>query len=220
LNNQGAQTLNLGGKTYRLDRHGFLDPPEQWDEHFANEMARRLGIGGGLTLEHWRFIFYLRKKFLEEKTVPVVVTACADNNLRLSKLRHLFPAGYHRGACKIAGINYEFMYRTNIWLTYESYSIVTSEYRLTPAGFLEDFDQWDERFAQILASEWRLPQGLTEKHRRIIYFLRDFYRKKKNIPTVYTTCRVNKIGLHELRELFPGGYRRGACRMAGLPFFA
>jgi len=35
-------------------------------------------------------------------------------------------------------------------------------------------------------------------------------------------CRVfskaNGIEMGELRDLFPSGYRRGACRIAGLPF--
>ena len=40
----------------------------------------------------------------------------------------------------------------------------------------------------------------------------------------YTTPRHlavarNEHDLDELGELFPGGYRRGACRIAGLPFF-
>ena len=33
-------TVSFGGRTYTLDAHGFLDPPEQWDEAFAE------GLGG------------------------------------------------------------------------------------------------------------------------------------------------------------------------------
>ena len=86
---------------YLLDDHGFLDPPEQWDEDFAEGMAKMVGIRSGLTDRHWEFIHYLRHKFLEENTVPVLVMACADQRMRLSELRSLFPTGYHRGACKI-----------------------------------------------------------------------------------------------------------------------
>ncbi len=209
-----------GAKAYTLDAHGFLNPPEQWDEAFAEGMARTLGIVGGLTPAHWKFIRYLRKKFVEEKTVPLVVHACADNKLRLSKLAALFPTGYHRGACRIAGINYQFMYEKNYWLTCESYTVLKSEYKVTSLGFLEDFEQWNPRFAQIVASEGDLPGALSEKHMQIIHFLRDFYKKTGNIPTVFATCKANKIDLGRLRTLFPGGYRRGACRMAGLPFSA
>ncbi len=214
-----VKQISFGGaKSYTLDEHGFLDPPEQWDEGFAQGMAKMLGIVGGLTPDHWEFIRYLRKKFIQERTVPLVVQACAENKLRLSKLAVLFPTGYHRGACKIAGINYQFMYENNYWLTCESYVVLKSEYKMTPLGFLEDFEQWDLRFAQLVAGEWELPDGLTAKHMQVLYFLRDFYSKTKNIPTVFATCKANEIDLDELRVLFPGGYRRGACRMAGLPF--
>jgi tRNA 2-thiouridine synthesizing protein E len=209
----------VDGKEYQLDRHGFLEMPHQWDEDFAEGMAKLLGIPGGLTDEHWSFISYLRKKFLEEGTVPVVVAACTDNKMRLSKLRHLFPTGYHRGACKIAGINYAFMYKTNIWLTYESYTTLQNRYKLTASGFLEDFNQWNENFAHLIINEWNISQGLTAKHKKIISFLREYYQKNNNIPTIYETCKINGISLAELRELFPDGYRRGACRIAGLPFF-
>ncbi|MFH1726507.1 MAG: TusE/DsrC/DsvC family sulfur relay protein [Elusimicrobiota bacterium] len=207
-----------GGRSYTLDRYGFLESPEQWDEDFADGMAGKLGIYGGLTEQHWSFIRYLRKKFLEENTVPVVVIACANNKLRLSQLRRLFPTGYHRGACKIAGINYKFMYETNIWLTYESYPALKAEHDMTPVGFLKDFDRWDERFAEIVASDWDLPEGLTGRHWKIIRYLRDFYKNNENVPTIYETCKANDLDLGELRRLFPDGYRRGACRIAGLPF--
>jgi len=209
-----------GGKAYTLDEHGFLDPPEQWDPEFAEGMSKLLGISGGLTKEHWSFIKYLRKKFVDERTVPVVVQACSENGLRLRRFRYLFPTGYHRGACKIAGINYAFMYQSNIWLTYESYSRLEKEHKLTSAGFLEDFERWNERFAQLVASEWNLANGLTKKQWKIIRFLRDYYRDTRNIPSIFETCKSNKIGFSGLRKLFPDGYRRGACRIAGLPFLA
>lgn len=221
LSGHRLKEISFGkGKSYTLDEHGFLDPPEQWDEEFALGMAKRLGIVGGLTPAHWKFIHYLRKKFVEEKTVPLVVHACADNKLRLSRLGQLFPTGFHRGACKIAGINYQFMADSNLWLTYEGYVVLKSKYDVTALGFLRDFEKWNLRFAQIVAEEWDLPEGLGRKHMQIIDFLRDAYRKTKNIPTVFATCRANKIDLEEMRTLFPGGYRRGACRMAGLPFSA
>ena len=208
-----------GGKSYTLDQYGFLDPPDQWDEAFAEGMARMQGIFDGLTKEHWDFIHYLRKKFLDENTVPVVVFACADNNIRINRLKELFPTGYHRGACRIAGINYQFMYNSNIWLTYESHGFVKAKQKLTPIGFLENFDQWDERFAHLVAQKWNLPGGLTDRHWGIIKYLRNYYRIHKNIPPVYEACQANRISLDDLLELFPAGYRRGACQAAGIPFF-
>lgn len=215
------QTIILdNGKRYTLDDRGFLDPPEQWDTDFAVEMAKRTGIHGELTEEHWNFIRYLRRQFVFAKTVPVVVLACADNNLRLGKLKDLFPAGYHRGACKIAGINYKFMYEHNIWLTYETYTTLKTRYDISPGGFLNDFTQWNPQFAERVAADWDLPFGLSDRHWNVIYFLRDFYGKNSNVPGVYDTCRELGLTLHELLALFPEGYRRGACRISGLPFLA
>lgn len=213
-------TIKLNSRIYTVDDFGFLNPSDQWDENFAESMAKQLGIYEGLSEEHWKFIKYLRKKFLEEKTVPVVVHACADNNLKLHDLRKLFPTGYHRGACKIAGINYKFMFETNHWLTYETPLILGSMYKMSPAGFLENFEDWSEDFAHFVVSGWKLPSGLTDKHKQIIAYLRESYRKNKNIPTIYNACENNQLSLNELLELFPEGYRRGACRVAGLPFFA
>lgn len=217
---QEPTKISFGGnKQYALDENGYLDPPDQWDEAFAEGMARRLGISGGLTPKHWEFIHYLRRRFVEGKTVPLVAIACADNKIELSGLASLFPKGYHRGACKIAGVNYRFMWDNSSWQKAESYAVLKSEYRVTGVGFLESFEEWDERFAQIVAGEWHLPEGLTEKHWQMIRYLREYFSNTGTIPTVYAACKANGIEVKELGELFPEGYRRGACRMAGLPFF-
>jgi tRNA 2-thiouridine synthesizing protein E len=211
--------VTFGERTYALDQHGFLVAEEEWDERFADGMAQLQGIYGGLTDEHWRIIRYLRAKFVDEHTVPLLVFACSDNHLRLSKLRALFPTGYHRGACRIAGLNFEFMKQVNIWHSYETPPPRQSKYDVDSTGFLKDFEQWDEGFALQIAAEWRLPGGLTDQHRTIIFHLRDYYRTHRNIPTAYQVCADGGIDLPELHALFPEGYRRGACRMAGLPFF-
>ena len=213
-------TVVFGGKTYTLDQHGFLEPSDQWDEGFAEGMARALGIHSGLTGRHWQIVRYLRQKFLVEETVPVVVTACAENDMRLSELKVLFPPGYHRGACKIAGINYQFMYQTNYWLTYETGHAVKPRYALDELGFLADFRKWDEDFPDFVGQELDRSDSLTERHREVIRYLRDYYGKNGTMPTVFETCSANQLSLTDLNELFPNGYRRGACRMAGLPFFS
>ena len=209
----------FGDRTYTLDRYGFLFPTDQWDRAFAEGMAAELGIHGGLMEEHWAFVDYIRRKFLDEQTIPVVVIACAENQVRLAHFKRLFPTGYFRGACRIAGVDFEFMQRTNHWLSYETAPILKAEYALTPQGFLEDFEQWDERFCEPILAEWKLPPQLTDAHRRVIQYLRAYYRDHRDIPTVLETCRENALDLEELGTLFPGGYRRGACRIAGLPFF-
>ncbi|MHC5036915.1 MAG: TusE/DsrC/DsvC family sulfur relay protein [Planctomycetota bacterium] len=117
-------SIKIEGSLYRLDNRGFLDPPGQWDETFAEGMARETGIQGGLTPEHWRFIQYLRKAFLLERTVPAIFHACAENKMRLDRFRSLFPAGYLRGACRIAGVNYASIADRALWLSYEHVPVI------------------------------------------------------------------------------------------------
>ncbi len=209
-----------GGKAYALDEHGFLAEPEQWDEEFADGTARQQGIHDGLTEEHRDFIHYIREEALTEKTLPLLVVACAENGLRLDKLKSLFPTGYFRGACRIAGLSYKFLCDVNIWHSYETAPRLKPEFKITAQGFLEDFSQWNERFTELVSGEWNLRQGLTSTHWEIIRFLRGYYEAKHNIPTFYEVCEVHGLDLDAFRELFPEGYRRGACRAAGLPFFA
>jgi tRNA 2-thiouridine synthesizing protein E len=212
------RTVAFGSKSYELDDYGFLDPPDQWDEDFAAGMAKLAGITHGLTERHWEFIRYLRHKFLDEKTVPVLVMACAENKMHLSELRSLFPTGYHRGACKIAGINYQFMYETNYWLTYETAPPAKSRYELDQLGFLKDPAQWDEDFVEFTLSHRKPPTEPSNLHMQVVRYLRDYFAVHRTLPTVYETCSANALSLDDLRELFPSGYRRGACRTAGLPF--
>lgn len=212
-------TVTFKGTKYTLDRHGFLDPPGQWDEGFAEAMAKSLGIVSGLTDRHWKIIRYLRHKFVEENTVPVVVKACLDNGMSLAELRARFPTGYHRGACKIAGINYQFMYETNVWLTYETAPPAKPRYKLDRLGFLEDYRDWDEDFPEFIMNELNRVWSLTDRHWSVIRYLRSYFSEHEILPTVYDTCTECSLTLEDLLDLFPDGYRRGACRLAGLPFF-
>lgn len=213
-------SLTFAEREYPLDKYGFLESADLWDENFAQGMATLLGIFGGLTEEHWQFIHYLRKKFEEEQSVPLVVFALADNKMKLSRFRALFPTGYQRGACKLAGINFSFMSSHNILLTYENYVTLRTEHHLTADGFLAEFDAWNKGFAELIASEWRLASGLTDTHWKVVRYLRDYYLIHKTIPAVFETCKANELALADLHTYFPDGYRRGACRMAGLPFLA
>ncbi len=217
-----TKTVTFNQKSYTLDANGFLDPSGQWDENFAEGMARSMGIQPGLTESHWKFIHYLRDQFLNEQTVPVVVTACAHNRIRLAELRSLFPTGYHRGACRIAGINYQFMYNTNYWLTYETGPPIQTRYPLDSLGFLKDYEKWDPDFVDFIITElkMKIPGGLTERHRKVIQYLRDYFETYQNTPTLFEICSAIGLGLEDIKDLFPMGYRRGACRIAGLPFFA
>ena len=202
-----------------LDEDGFPKTMSTWTRSMAEELAEKNNIGP-LTDQHWDFNSYIRNKFLTEKDLPLLVVACADNHLRLGKLKSLFPTGYFRGACRIAGLSFKFLCDANIWHSYETAPRLKPEYELTPQGFLVDFHRWNERFAEQISDEWKLPDGLTEKLWEVVRYLRNYYQAVGNIPTVHEVCEAHGLDLGDLEKLFPGGYRRGACRIAGLPFFA
>jgi TusE/DsrC/DsvC family sulfur relay protein len=202
--------VKFENKAYEIDEHGYLDPPEQWDTEFAEGLAETLGIRSGLSEEHWKVIRYLRQKFVEDETVPLVADVCLDNDISLSELRSLFPTGYHRGAVKIAGINYRYLPVRA--------PIVRPHYELDEMGFLADFETWNLDFAEYMMADLGR-EGPTGRHWDIIRYLRDYYEKRRSIPSIYETCAANNLSLKEFTELFPDGYRRGACRIAGLPFF-
>lgn len=162
-------------------------------------------------------IRYLRRRFTDERTVPFVVRACIDNGIRIGTLRTLFPNGYVRGACRLAGISHAFLTALNPLLLAENYGTIRTQFCTDDAGFLEDFATWDERFAALVASDWNLPAGLTDDHRRIIDFLREHFRDTGRSPGVRAVCRATGVSLRALWTLFPEGYRYGACRAAGLP---
>jgi len=225
MSQAGKKRVTFQGEEFDLDESGFLSPPEQWSAVFAEGMARECGIEAGLTAEHWSFIRYLREKHGVDRTLPAVVFACIDNGLTLAAFRRLFPTGYFRGACRIAGIDHDFIcaanqlvtYETD-WSAYDGVPTTLSRYQMTPTGFLSHFADWDEDFAEAVARELALPAGLTDRHWQVVRFLRSFFQKQGRVPTIAEACKPNRLNLREFGELFPAGYRRGACRIAGLPY--
>jgi tRNA 2-thiouridine synthesizing protein E len=202
------------GRAYTLDEGGFLDPPEQWDEAYARGTAAEMGIRS-LGERHWRILRYLRRQLVDQHRVPYFVIACMENGLRIAEFRTLFPDGYHRGACRIAGISLAAMVASDVAHTYEVVPPPAARHPIGPLGFLARFEAWDEDFAARVAGE--LGVELTERHRQVLAFLREAYAARGACPAVRETCRAVGLSRGELEALFPGGYRRGACRMAGLP---
>lgn len=142
------------------------------------------------------------------------------NNLRLKDLSQLFPSGYQRGACKLAGLSYR---QTNLGrIPYEEVEeeevhVEEKTYVIDVHGFLMNPDDWDEDFASHRAMESQIPDGkLTDQHWRIIRFVRAYFREFGGIPTVYRTCEEFNLEFDELESLFPDGYHRGIIKIAGL----
>jgi tRNA 2-thiouridine synthesizing protein E len=207
-------------KTYHVDSDGFLIDSKQWDEDFAVGMASSIGLTSGLTRQHWRIINFIRRTFSELGKCPLVYQTCKMNGLHLKELKELFPTGYLRGACKLAGITYKEGF-LGYALSPVGESLLSAAhgeriYHVDVRGFLVDPVDWDEAYAIHKAFEMKMPCKLGDKHWEIIYFLRNRYRETRDVPTVYETCEGNRIGLDELEELFPDGYHRGAVKIAGL----
>jgi len=211
------------GQIYRIDSEGFLLDYDRWDENFAERMAPEVKIPGGLTQEHWKVIRFIRERFKQNRACPLVYETCKANGLHLKDLKALFPTGYLRGACKLAGITYKERFIDYYGEKGPEFrakgvrpELEEKVYRVNVRGFLVDPAEWDQNFAIYEAHEMKMTEGLTDKHWKIIYFLRDCFKQNGLVPTVYETCEANQIELDELERLFPDGYHRGAVKIAGL----
>ena len=215
------ETMQIKGKTYKVDQLGFLLNYRDWDEDFAEGMAPDLQIPNGLTRKHWQVIHFIRDTLQEYGKCPLVYQTCRMNGLKLRELKELFPTGYLRGACKISGLTYREGYLhhyTFLPLPEEELKTAPPDkhYTVDIRGFLVDPHQWDEQYALYKTEEMKMPQRLTEQHWRIIKYLRETYFKTGEVPTVYETCEALNLEINELGDLFPDGYHRGAVKIAGL----
>jgi len=207
-------------KKYRVDSNGFLLFPQDWDEDFAEGKALVEGISGGLTDRHWKVLWFIRNNFERINQCPIVYVACKKNQLGLGELSELFPMGYLRGACKLAGVTYREAYLQHMYLEengrHLDYLFNAKTYAIDVRGFLVKPEEWDEYFALNKAHEMKYSTSLTDEHFRIINYLRDRFMKNRQVPTVIETCDDLKMDWDELERLFPDGYHRGAVKIAGL----
>jgi len=222
-------SLQVKDKAYRIDGDGFLENPFNWDEDFAGGMAEKVHISGGLTPAHWNVINYIRKTFLETGCCPPSYKTLKSLKLRIKDLKQLFPTGYLRGACKMAGLSFRAEHIHPLWLEQKGVSEVPEflerkEYRVDAFGFLIDPAQWDEDFAIHKSEELKMfgsnclyaRESWTDEHWKIIRYLRERFHKTGLVPTLYETCQDNDLEIEGLENLFPDGYHRGAVKLAGL----
>lgn len=102
--------LDIGGKQVLRDEHGYLINPEQWDFDVAGKLAMEEDIR--LTDEHLAVLAFMRRYFDEHDIAAdarFVFTFLADRRgeSAADARRHffeLFPYGYVKQACKIAGM--------------------------------------------------------------------------------------------------------------------
>jgi len=228
-------TLMFSGRSYRIDDQGFLEDWRDWDEGFAEGLAPETGIPGGLTEWHWEVIRHIRDHFREHGECPLVFSTCRALGLRLRGLETLFPTGYLRGACKLAGLSYRDRFvdyfgeapavavpaPDEIQETPERAPALSGPavrgkvYRVDAWGFLVDPAEWDALYATNKAREMKHP-GLTARHWQVIDYLRSAFDETGTVPTVIACCHANRLEIDELEALFPDGYHRGAVKLAGL----
>ena len=109
--------LEVAGNTLAVDDEGYLIDPAQWNEQVAEELARRERIV--LSEEHWAVIRFMREYYEQRHIAPDarhVMKHLAQfkgaGKAGRNDLFVLFPYGYVKQACKIAG-----MRRPRAWST-------------------------------------------------------------------------------------------------------
>ena len=98
-----------------LDAEGYLVEPQDWHPALAEEFAREENIQLGE--DHWDVIHFMREYFEEHQIIPDARFAIKQLSKRLgtaarNRLFDLFPYGYVKQACRIAG-----MKRPRAWST-------------------------------------------------------------------------------------------------------
>ncbi len=101
-------------KLPELDADGYLVDPEAWSESTAVHLARVEGIELGDT--HWKVIRFMREWLAEHGATPdarhVMKLLGGERDAGRARLFELFPYGYVKQACRIAG-----MRRPRAWST-------------------------------------------------------------------------------------------------------
>lgn len=98
-----------------LDEEGYLIEPNDWNIEVAEELARLENIQ--LTEDHWDALLFMRQYYAEGQIAPDVRHVMKHLAIRLgpdsrNKIFELFPYGYVKQACRIAG-----MRRPRAWST-------------------------------------------------------------------------------------------------------
>lgn len=90
-----------------IDEEGYLIEPLEWDDRLAEEFSRQEGIE--LTTDHWAVIRFMRDYYAEHQVAPDVrhvtkhLAKCISGDTR-KLVFELFPYGYVKQACRIAGM--------------------------------------------------------------------------------------------------------------------
>jgi dissimilatory sulfite reductase related protein len=107
--------MEIANRQPALDEEGYLVEPLDWDEEQAERFARGEGIT--LTDDHWDVIRFMRDYYQSHQLAPDARFVIKHLAARLgpgsrNRLFELFPYGYVKQACRIAG-----MKRPRAWST-------------------------------------------------------------------------------------------------------
>jgi len=93
--------------------------------------------------------------------------------------------------------------------------------RVDGEGYLIDPADWNEQVARELARQERIV--LSEEHWAVIRFMREYYEQHHIAPDARHVMKhlaafkgAGKAGRNDLFVLFPYGYVKQACRIAGM----
>jgi TusE/DsrC/DsvC family sulfur relay protein len=104
--------------TVPRNEEGYLIDPEDWSPELALTLATEEGLA--LTEEHWIILTFVREYFAEHQITPDIRhvakyfaerTGC-DKKAGKQRIFELFPYGYVKQTCKVAG-----MMRPRAWST-------------------------------------------------------------------------------------------------------
>ncbi len=85
----------------KFDEDGFLLNPSAWSRELASELAQLDGIGP-LTSSHWGVIDYVRERYLQYGSLPLMRRVCRANHLDRTTVKQLF--GGCRAIWRVAGL--------------------------------------------------------------------------------------------------------------------
>ncbi len=82
-------------------------------------------------------------------------------------------------------------------------------------GYFWRFGDWKEEIAEAMSLECGF--DLAENHWKVIQFMRDFYSYHGRAPLNRQLTKGTGLSMLDIESLFPGGIKRTARRIAGLP---
>ena len=93
-----------------------------------------------------------------------------------------------------------------------------AQYRLDvdAEGFMQKPEQWTEEIGREIAREAGV-DPLTERHWRVIRFMRGRYLTTGEAPTIRALGKESGVPIKELYQLFPKGPAKLAAKIGGIP---